>query len=332
MDQNKIIIDQFEKLVEKIKVDIDHSLTKNDKIKHGYRLKQIKNALSIIKKYDKKINSGEDLEDIKGIGKGTIERINEILKTNKLSEIVLDDNYEKNKNAIEELEKVFGIGRATAYDYVMNKNIDSVKKLKDEFKKGNITLPDQIQMGLKYHGVFQENIPRAEIDNINNLLQKVGKSIDKDLIITISGSYRRLLPTSNDVDVLLSHPSINHTIEFVKKLKDQKFIVDDLTDKDYVVKYMGFCKYNNNPVRRIDVKFVNFESYYTALLHFTGSWKFNEQIRSLAQHLGYMLNEYGLYKLDKDGNKETKIKINSEKDVFDVLGLEYIEPSLRDKH
>lgn len=325
---NSLIIEQFEKLVNQIKSDIDNSPSKEDKVKHGFRLKQIKHALSVIIKYPHKITQGKDLGSIKGIGPGTMMRIDEILKTGKLSEIISDKKQEQNLKAIEELEQIFGIGRVTAHDLVINQNITSIKKLKSKYEKGKIALPHQIVMGLKYHGVFEENIPRAEIDKINIFLQEIGNKIDKKLVVTISGSYRRGKQSSSDIDVLLSHPQKNYTQEFVHKLKDIKFIVDDLTDKDYHVKYMGFCKYLDNPIRRLDIKYVPLDSYYSALLHFTGSARFNQQIRELASHMGYLLNEYGLFKID--GDKKVKLDIKSEKDIFDELGLEYIEPNLRD--
>ena len=86
---------------------------------------------------------------------------------------------------------------------------------------------------------------------------------------------------------------------------------------------MGFSKLENNPVRRIDIRFVPFQSYYSALLYFTGSFQLNREMRQVAKKLGYKLNEYGLYK-----NKKL-IKVNSEKDIFDKLKLKYQEPKYR---
>ncbi len=323
---NSQIIEQFQKLIKQIKFDIDNAPTKEDTIKHSFRLKQISHALKIIKEYKSPIKKGSDLADIKGIGKGTMSRIDEILKTGKLAELKYDNKYEQQQLAIEELQQIFGIGYVTAKDLVLNENITSVKELKTKYEQGKIELPSQIQMGLKYYGVFQEHIPRKETDSINELLQKVGKKIDKKLIVTISGSYRREKPFSNDIDILLSH-SKNYIHKFVETLKKIKFIIDDLTP-EYDVKYMGYCKYKDNPVRRIDIKYVPIESYYTALVHFTGSLYFNTQIRELAKHLGYKLNEYGLYQIKDD--KLIKLEIKSEKDIFDILGLEYIEPKLRE--
>lgn len=100
-----------------------------------------------------------------------------------------------------------------------------------------------------------------------------------------------------------------------------------MTYDNYESKYMGFCKYKKNPVRRIDMRYVPAKSYYTALIYFTGSRNFNIMLRNLANALGYKLNEYGLYK--KKGKKEIRIKIKSEKDVFEKLGLEFVPPEDR---
>ena len=86
---------------------------------------------------------------------------------------------------------------------------------------------------------------------------------------------------------------------------------------------MGFSKLKKNPIRRIDIIFVPFESYYSALLYFTGSYQLNRDMRQEAKKMGYKLNEYGLYK-----NKKL-IRVNSEKEIFDKLKLEYKEPKYR---
>lgn len=322
---NSQIITQFEKLIDQIKSEIDISPTKEVSLKNNFRLSRVTDALKIIKKYPKVITNGEDLGSIKGIGKGTIDRINEILRTGKLSEIKMDKMKSKYLKSVEELETVFGIGRSTAYDLVVNKGISSVEELKDAVKKGKIDVSDQIMMGLKYHGVFLENIPRVEMDMINSYLVGIGH--DLELKIVLCGSYRRGKVTSNDIDVLLSHNDELMLHNFIKVLKKDKFIIDDLTHLNYKQKYMGFCKYLDHPVRRIDIRIVNPKSFYTAMLYFTGSGEFNVKMRELAGHLGYLLNEYGLYKLS--GEKKVLINVKSERDIFDVLGMEYLEPNER---
>jgi DNA polymerase/3'-5' exonuclease PolX len=90
---------------------------------------------------------------------------------------------------------------------------------------------------------------------------------------------------------------------------------------------MGYCQYKENPVRRIDIRYIPFDSYAASLMYFTGNQSFNIKTRALAESLGYLLNEYGIYKLI--GDKKKRIKTETEKDIFDILGLEYLPPEKR---
>jgi len=87
---------------------------------------------------------------------------------------------------------------------------------------------------------------------------------------------------------------------------------------------MGFAKYKENPFRRIDIRYVDYDVYYSALLYFTGSASLNVNMRKIAEKMGLKLSEYGLTK--EDGSK---ILIESEYDVFRILKIEYLPPRLR---
>ena len=309
---NNNIIKEFEKLLEFLKETEPNS----------FRFKSNKNILAILKKYPNKItiNNLDDLSKLQGIGKGTIDRIKEILDHEYLNEI---KSFVKEKT---DLDQVIGIGPSKLSE-LKKLNITTVKQLKDAIKENKIKVSQTIKMGLKYHGVYKENIPRKEIDNIYKLLKD---NIDKKYIFCICGSYRRGKETSNDIDILITTKettNIKHLKKILDKLKsniqeDKPFIVDNLSSNN-TTKYMGFCKFKDNPVRRVDIRFVKYEDYYSALLYFTGSVELNKLMRSHAKKLGYKLSEYGLI---KNGKKES---IRSEKDVFDILNMEYLTPKQR---
>lgn len=338
-DLNKQIINQFELLIEQIKHEIDISPNRKEALKHSFRLKQIKNALDIIKKYPHKIKSGNQLTGYAGIGKGTITRIDEILNTGHLKEINIKKKEMKNEKYMEDLEQVFGIGRKKAYELVTKYNIKSISELKKAHMAGKIELTDQMMVSLKHHNNYKQQIPRSEMDLVNLQIQKTASELDPKLMAKICGSYRREKPTSNDIDILITYPDIvtkkqlinnklNYLKLFVQQLKDNGLILDDLTYENYETKYMGYFRLKSDyPTRRIDIYYIPYESYYAALLHLTGSGNFNRKMRGLAINLGYKLNEYGLYKI-KNG-KAIRVKVNSEKDIFDELGMDYIEPKDR---
>ena len=98
-----------------------------------------------------------------------------------------------------------------------------------------------------------------------------------------------------------------------------------MTDPTVKTKFMGFLKYKDNPIRRIDIRYVPIKYFISARLYFTGSALFNIKMRQRAKKLGYKLSEYGLTKLS-DGSP---VKITSEEDFFTILKMSYLEPKYR---
>lgn len=338
---NKIIIKEFEKLIEYKLWELNNATDRNQKIHKSYSLEQTKRVLKILKSYPKEIKDKEleKLSQIKGIGKKSIERIKEIINKKKLSELEDFTNQKNYQDYIDKLEQIIGIGKSKAHELITKYKINSIEELKKAIKNGKLKVNDKIKLGLKYYNKHKQRIPRDEITMINDYLHKMYAKVDVNLFGIICGSYRRLKPYSGDIDVLITHPlvktkkqlqssKINYLRELIKILKKNKFIIDDLTDKNVTTKYMGFCKLRNYPIRRIDIRYMPYESYYPALLYFTGSGDFNKKMREVAITMGYKLNEYGLFLMKN--NKEVKmIKANSEKDIFDALGMEYIPPENR---
>jgi DNA polymerase/3'-5' exonuclease PolX len=227
-------------------------------------------------------------------------RINEILDKGKLSEILSNKKIMKDILLLEQLTDIIGIGPKLAKKLIKQYNIKSVQDLIQRNKIGEIQLNDKLLMGLKYYGIYQNNIPRKEIDLIIDYFIKLINDRYPEYIITCCGSYRRKKPTSNDIDILITskiNNNKNNLKRIIEILKDNKFLVDDLTNKSPKTKYMGFCKYKNNPVRRIDIRYMPYENYYSALLYFTGSDDLNRKMRQIAKKNNYKLNEYGIFKL-----------------------------------
>jgi DNA polymerase/3'-5' exonuclease PolX len=328
--KNKLIIDNFKKLIELIQIEINY---KKKDTTLFYRLQSLKRSLYIIKNYQHLISSGNDLAHIKGIGQGTIDRIDEIIQTGSLIELVNYDKiikkYKSTEIIIEDLMMVIGIGRYTALELISKYKIKSASELKKLSDQNKIKLNDKIKIGLKYLGKFYGMIPRSEIDLIYDYLQEKTDEFDRSMFITICGSYRRGLSTSSDIDILLSSVDIitmdeisNHLRLYIEYLHKIKFLVDDITDKNINTKYMGFGHLTTkHKIRRIDIRFIPLISYFTALLYFTGPYQLNKDMRYTAKKLGYKLNEYELI-----NNNNEPIIVLSEQEIFHTLKLEYIKP------
>lgn len=328
------ILNEFKKLQEQIIFDIDNTSGKT-KLTNQYRLKSIATAIKVLDKYDKNIIDETDIPiliKMKGIGDGTIKRITEILNTGKLSEIKITKDDKIYLKMIEELEEIYGIGRITAYKLFKEHKITSIDELIDKVNKNIIHVPDNIKIGLKYVNKLDTTIPRHDIDEMKEYMLDLLLEIDPKLFGTVCGSYRRLKENSGDVDLILVHTEYmhnkimknNYLDLFVHKLIENNIIIESLTRTDVKTKYMGIFKWKKSKPRRIDIRLIPYESYYSAILYFTGSKDFNKNMRLNAITQNYTLNEYGLF---DENNK--MFRVNSEKEIFDILGMEYITPDKR---
>jgi DNA polymerase beta len=210
-------------------------------------------------------------------------------------------------------------------------------------------------LGIKYHEDSTHRIPREEVEKHVDVLKQACHAVDPALLMEVCGSYRRQLPTAGDVDCLIAYP-IGHTVSGTKKqqvgpldalvtqLESQKYIVGVLAKGQ--TKAMAYARLSpHTRARRLDVRWVDSDEFPTALLYFTGSAAFNARMRGLALAAGYTLNEYGLFHLKKQGtpgkkpaapfpthasHRSTKgdkrVPVKSERDVFDAIGMAYVEP------
>jgi len=362
--KNQQLFLEFRKLVKIYEYQYTQITDIKEKMMYKHKIISMKNSTKQIKLYPNEIKEGKDLSEISGIGKGTIARIDEFIKNNKLEEITefcklnMDCDsilYNKNPNIVyDDLLTVFGIGDKLAKKLISTYNLKSVKELqklvkenkvispssKDKANKTSqslVILPDNVKTGLKYFGKVKNHIPRSEITQIREYIYEIFANLDSNLVFDICGSFRRKKPFSNDIDLLVtSYELVDNNSEqsakimkkIINSLEDKKFIIDRLTDDNSSTKFMGLCKgIGMKDIRRLDIRLVSLKSFFPAYLYFTGSYEFNERMRGIAKKQKYKLNEYGLYKLD--GDKEINIQIYSEKDVFDILGMDYLDPKDR---
>jgi DNA polymerase/3'-5' exonuclease PolX len=340
---NQTLKTEFGKLISKYQQEYDETKQSNTR----FKINSSKKTLRLLNTLDFEITNGNQLSDYNGIGKKTIDKINEILTEGKLSSVSSINTQNEtnhttklnsNMNNIKHLTRITGIGPVKAKTLLSSKI--TLETLKTLLKQNNIDklkelLTHHQLIGLIYLKDIETRIPYSRIQEIEIYLSQIIKSIDEKLNMTICGSYRRKKPDSGDIDILIHHKTKNSP-EFLKKfivhLKKQQFLIDDLT-KEGSTKYMGICKYKNSPAMRIDIRYIKKSQVPSSILYFTGSGEFNKNMRTYAIKNGYKLNEYGLFRIYKINNsqesKETKIQTKTEKDIFTRLSLNYIEPENR---
>ena len=293
-----------------------------------FKSQAYKKAWEEIMSYPGPIISSSDLKGKKGMGKVMIEKLEEYEKTGKVQKLL-----DLKKDPITLLTTVYGIGGVKAKSLV-NEGCLTVNDLRERLD----LLNEKQKIGLKYYDDIMERIPRLEIDEYKIFLEKATNEIQEQLKISkihfeIVGSYRRGAITSGDIDIILTYSSDaskNTQIlsKFYKKLTEEGMVKELLASGTKKRLVIGKLPNSNYLYRRIDFLFTSPQEYPFAILYFTGSKTFNVCMRRHALVKGYSLNEHGFKNIQTGELIENK-KIKNEKDIFDFLELEYIDPLKR---
>ena len=192
--------------------------------------------------------------------------------------------------------------------------------IKNKFKYPVLTSAQRL--GIEYMTDFQLKIPREEIESVESKLKTLLNGLDW----VIAGSYRRGEMESGDIDILIkSKPgfSLQHIIDL---LTNANLLISDLAKGPN--KYMGILQNEpTSPARRIDLLVVPKHSWAYAILYFTGSQRFNILTRQRAIELGLRLSEHGM-----TDNHGQSYPAESEEDIFNILGIQYLAPEERTRN
>jgi DNA polymerase beta len=275
------------------------------------------------------IQTIDDVKEIPGVGKKIKLKIEEILQTGSLK-AATEARKETNLESLDLLQGVHGIGPVKAKQLVETKGIRTIAELRKGLEEDPELLNDVQKMGLKYYEDAIERIPRHEMALHETL---VLMALDPRFTGVVVGSYRRGAESSGDIDVLLMLPDTMSKkeqgalfLETIEMLQDSEYIVDTLAQGPK--KFLGYVRLDKDAkARRLDLLMTPQAEFAYAILYFTGSQGFNVAFRSYAQSKGYTINEHTM-KPVKEGVKEVP-PMETEKDIFDFLGLAYVEPEQR---
>jgi NAD-dependent DNA ligase len=320
MAEKKRYNEEFIELMEKLS---------NIALKQGepFRARAYQKAQETIMTYSNNINSPSQLKGLPNIGISIMDKLKEYVEKGTLQDLEKEKN-----NPVNILCEIYGIGPKKSQELVLAgiKTIDELRERQNEL------LNDVQKVGLKYYEQIQERIPRLEIEKF--------KKGFTDIFITdtngngngngngkfeIVGSYRRGQQTSGDIDVIITGKTSDVYKKFVNDLLKTGIILEVLScgeSKTLVIAKLP----GKNIARRIDFLYAPPDEFAFAILYFTGSKIFNTIMRQYSLDKGYTFNEHGIYKLEnkKKGAKVNK-EFNTEKDIFDFLGLQFKTPTER---
>jgi DNA polymerase (family X) len=297
------------------------------KNENPFRIKAYRNAAQHIENssvgFPDMVKENKDLTEISSIGKDLAEKIKEIVLTGKLK--FLEDLKKEIPIELDELMKIQGLGAKRIKILYEKLNIRDVEDLRAAILNEQIRnidgfgekIEQNISKGLDLLYISKKQTTVFDADEISNdlleYLKKNKTSGIKELIT--AGSLRRRKETVRDLDILAICKNHKELIDHFVKYDNVTNVLSKGDTKASIQLKSGL---------QIDLRVVPDESYGAALHYFTGSKEHNVAIRKIAIKKNLKVNEYGVYKGEK------QIAGKTEKSIYDTFEMSYIEPEMRE--
>lgn len=261
------------------------------------------------------------LESIPGVGLSIAEKIEELIKTGHLK--YYEGLKRKTPVDLEALRKIEGLGPKSIkklHQKLGVKNLADLERaarggkigeLEGFGKKSEENVLKGIEFAKKSGGRFILGFVMPEIRMIESRIRALA-GVEK---LVVAGSVRRRKETIGDVDILAISKNPKPVMDYFVKMPEVVRVYAHGETKSATKIKSGL---------NVDLRVVERGSYGAALNYFTGSKNHNVALRQIAIKKGYKLNEYGLFR----GKKQ--IAGNDEEELYKALGMDYIEPELRE--
>ena len=261
------------------------------------------------------------LEEIPGVGDSIAKKIEEYIKTGRIK--YHRELQRKLPVKMEELIAVEGMGPKRAKFLFQKLGVANLKDLEKAAKQDKIStlfgfgpkaqanILQSIEFLKRAKGRFLlgEIFPTAQ-KTYNDL-----KNLKEVRRIDFAGSLRRRKETIGDIDFLAASNNPKKVMDFFVNLPGIVKVWGKGETKASVRMKQGFD---------MDIRVVPEKSYGSALQYFTGSKEHNIILRKIAIEKGMKLSEYGLFKGDK------MVAGKDEKEIYNILGLDWIAPEIRE--
>ncbi len=267
--------------------------------------------------------SGE-LAELPGIGKSSLAKIEEFIRTGTIT--AYRELLKKIPATLLELLTIPGMGPKGVKAVYEQLNVTSIAELKKAIESGSLAeLPGfgdkkatAIAKGIAFLETSTGRIRLDQALEAAEIVIRLLENYDENLTIRTAGSLRRRAETIGDVDILVASEKGE---KIIGVFTNAGFVQEVLAAGP--TKGSAIIQTRTTPVH-VDVRVVPEKNFGAAAQYFTGSKDHNVRLREIAVKKKLKLNEYGLFK----GNR--MIAGRTEQEIYDKLGLDYIEPVLRE--
>ncbi len=262
-----------------------------------------------------------ELRKIPGIGEGISQKIEEYLKTGRVSK------FEEARRGISDeliaMMEIPGMGPKTLALLHKERQIASLSQLEKALNDGSLlSLPgmgekkvENIKRGIE---LLKQSRGRMNLGMAFPVAKRIVEALRRGTgseKIQWAGSLRRMREDIGDIDILATGPNPEKIIEAFTHLPEVREVLASGETKVSVIVEGGL---------QIDLRVVEEDSYGAALQYFTGSKAHNIHLRGIAKAKGIKINEYGVFRGEK------RIGGREEDQVYQALGMVWIEPELRE--
>jgi DNA polymerase (family 10) len=259
--------------------------------------------------------------EVPGVGKGIGEKIAVLIETGTLP--YYEELRRKTPVDISGLTAIEGLGPKMIKVLYQELGIKTVDDLEKAALAGKIRdLPHfgekSEQKILKGIGFVKKSTGRFTLGAALPLIAEIEARLRKIpgvKQVAVAGSIRRRKETVGDGDILVISAKPDAVMDFFVSMPEVIHVHGKGPTKSSIKLHTGMD---------VDVRVVPQDSFGAALNYFTGSKDHNVALRRLAIEKKLKLNEYGVFRGDK------AIAGKTEEEVYEVLGLPYIPPEMRE--
>ncbi len=265
------------------------------------------------------------LTELPAIGKTLAVKIETLIQTGSIPSA--DKLKAKFPATLVEVTRVPGMGAKTARRIYDELGVENLTQLKEAAEQGRIAgmrglgakTEENILSSLE--GVTEDGIGERLL--LSNVLP-VAEEISSDLLglgvanrIEIAGSARRWTETCKDLDLIAT---TDDPAGLVEALATHGLSAESRRGGDAAASVLTHAGL------KVDLRIGTEEAFGNLLQHFTGSAEHNVELRERALQRGYSVSEHGVAEVE--GKKVHRF--SEEAGVYELLGLPYIEPELRE--
>ena len=266
-----------------------------------------------------------------GLGPTMLKRVEEAIET---GHIAFYDELRATTPAIKlEMMRIPGVGPKKINVIYDQLHVTSIAELEQACKENRLAhLPgfgkktqDKILQGIAFLAQHADRFYYPVAEQEARQIQAALSTLPGIVRLQVGGSLRRKRETVKDIDMVVSVADNagddvrNAIMDFFTKQPSVQAITGKGPTKSSVVLSSGIA---------MDLRVVSDSQFPYTLHHFTGSREHHIPLRRRALSMNMTINDYGLFK-GKDAQGEL-IPCKDEKDIYAALGLDYIEPELRE--